>query len=52
MRKLILVALLIAAAIYYVTDRYAFQAGSDQAGKYRIVMVDKKTGDVTKLWGR
>lgn len=52
MRKIILVVLFVVIALYFGMQRFAFKTGADKEGGYRIVMVDKKTGELTNLWGK
>lgn len=52
MRKILLAVLFILILIYVAVDRYALKTGTDESGKYHIVMVDKKTGEITNIWGK
>ncbi len=52
MRNIILVIILLAVAVYFGMQRFSFKSGTAQDGTYRIVMVDKKTGDITNIWGK
>jgi len=51
MRKLVLVVLLIAAVIYFLSNKYMVQSGSSPDGKYHLVLIDKKTGELNQLMG-
>jgi hypothetical protein len=52
MRRFIIILLLIAAVFFFVTQRFQFISGTSKEGVYKIVMVDKKTGSLTNLWGK
>jgi len=52
MKKLILLVLLIAVALYAAGQRYAIKSGKTPDGKVNIVMVDKKTGEIKTLIGK
>ena len=52
MRKLLLLILLIVLGFYFGGQRFAMKSGKGLDGSYRLVMVDKKSGNVTNLWGK
>lgn len=52
MRKFILVLILLIAAFWFVSQRYALKSGSTKEGSYNLVLVNKKSGEIYRIIGQ
>ena len=52
MRKFLLVLLLLLSVFYVASSRYSLQSGHSIDGDYRLLLVDKGSGQVKFLIGK
>jgi hypothetical protein len=51
MRKLLLLVILLVAAVWLASSKFDLKSGTSLDGKYNLVLVDKKNGQVHRIVG-
>ncbi len=51
MKKFILILILLVALFIFFTQKYAVRTGRQPDGNYSVVLVDKKSGELTIVMG-
>lgn len=51
MRQVILIVVLLAAVVFWASQKYSIVTGSSKDGASKAVLVNKSTGDIKILWG-